>query len=120
MLEPLNSVVHGDALYQGTHGADRDELWRYLFEGPFPDRSTFDTHLEQASASEDPLFLALVDRASGLAVGQAAYFRADLVHKVIEVGHILFTPKLQRTIGATEAMFLMAQHVFNLGYRRYE
>jgi RimJ/RimL family protein N-acetyltransferase len=120
VLEPLNPVVHGDALYHGTHGPDCDELWRYLFEGPFPDRSTFDTHLEQASASEDPLFFAIVDRASSLAVGQAAYLRADLVHKVIEIGHILFTPKLQRTIGATEAMFLMAQHVFNLGYRRYE
>ena len=50
----------------------------------------------------------------------AAYLRIEAVHKVIEVGHILFTPKLQRTVAATEAMFLMAQHVFELGYRRYE
>ena len=120
LLEPLDPVVHGDALYEGTHGNDRDELWRYLFEGPFPDRSTFDTYLMQAAASEDPLFFAIVDRASGLAAGHAAYLRVELVHKVIEVGHILFTAKLQRTIGATEAMFLMAQHVFDLGYRRYE
>jgi RimJ/RimL family protein N-acetyltransferase len=119
-LEPLDPVVHGDALYEGTHGDDREELWRYLPEGPFPDRSTFDAHLKQAAASEDPLFFAIVDKSSGLAVGQAAYLRADLVHKVIEVGYILFTPKLQRTVGATEAMFLMAQHVFELGYRRYE
>ena len=50
----------------------------------------------------------------------AAYLRIEPIHKVIEVGHILFTPKLQRTVAATEAMFLMAQHVFDLGYRRYE
>ena len=50
----------------------------------------------------------------------AAYLRIEPNHKVIEVGHILFTPKLQRTVAATEAMFLMAQHVFDLGYRRYE
>jgi RimJ/RimL family protein N-acetyltransferase len=40
---------------------------------------------------------------------------------VIEVGSILYTPRLQRTIGATEAMYMMARHVFEeLGYRRYE
>lgn len=120
LLEPLDPSVHGDALYEGTHGEQREDLWRYLFEGPFADRSTFETHLKKASASEDPLFFAIVDKSSGLAVGQAAYLRMDLVHKVIEVGHILMTPKLQRTVGATEAMFLMAQHVFDLGYRRYE
>ena len=63
---------------------------------------------------------AIVDRASALAVGQAAYLRVEPVHKVIEIGHIIFTAKLQRTAGATEAMYLMAQHVFELGYRRYE
>ena len=119
-IEPLDPVAHGDALYEGTHGDHRDELWRYLFEGPFPDRSSFAAHLQQQASSEDPLFFAIVDSASGRAVGQAAYLRVEPVHKVIEVGHIIFTPKLQRTAGATEAMFLMAQHVFDLGYRRYE
>jgi RimJ/RimL family protein N-acetyltransferase len=47
--------------------------------------------------------------------------RIEPAHRVIEVGSILFTPRLQRTVGATEAMYLMARHVFeNLGYRRYE
>jgi len=119
-IEPLDPVVHADALYEGTHGDGRDELWRYLFEGPFPNRSSFDAHLHRQAASEDPLFFAIVDKASALAVGQAAYLRAEPVHKVIEVGHIIFTPELQRTVAATEAMFLMAQHVFDLGYRRYE
>jgi RimJ/RimL family protein N-acetyltransferase len=119
-LEPLDPVVHGDALYEGTHGNGRAEVWRYLFEGPFPDRSTFNAFLEREAASEDPLFFAIVDRASELAVGQAAFLRFELVHKVVEVGHIIFTPRLQRTVGATEAMFLMARHVFDLGYRRYE
>lgn len=119
-IEPLDPLAHADALYEGTHGDQRGELWRYLFEGPFPDRSSFDAHLHEQASSADPLFFAIVDRASGRAVGQAAYLRIEPVHKVIEVGHIIFTPELQRTAGATEAMFLMAQHVFDLGYRRYE
>lgn len=120
-LEPLDPTVHGDALYEGTHGdAAAREVWNYLFEGPFPDRPTFDAFLQREAASEDPLFFAVVDKESALAVGQAAFLRFELVHKVVEVGHIIFTPRLQRTVGATEAMFLMARHVFNLGYRRYE
>ena len=40
---------------------------------------------------------------------------------VIEVGHIHFSPVLQKTPHATESMFLMMMRVFDgLGYRRYE
>ncbi len=115
LVQPLDPLVHGDALYEGTHGDNCEELWRYLPEGPFPDHPAFDTYLKRASVSEDPLFFAIVHKSSGMAAGVAAYLRIEPAHKVIEVGHILFTPKLQRTVAATEAMFLMAQYVFDLG-----
>jgi RimJ/RimL family protein N-acetyltransferase len=90
-------------------------------EGPFADRAAFDLHLQRAAASEDPLFLAILDRVSATAIGYAAYMRIEPAHRVIEVGSILYTPRLQRTSLATEAMYLMARHVFeDLGYRRYE
>lgn len=38
----------------------------------------------------------------------------------IEVGHINYSPLLQRTPAATEAMYLMMKRAFELGYRRYE
>jgi RimJ/RimL family protein N-acetyltransferase len=96
-------------------------LWLYLFEGPFPRRADFDSHLKRAAASEDPLFFAILDRASGTAVGYAAYMRIEPAHRVIEVGSILYTSQLQRTPLATEAMYVTARHVFeDLGYRRYE
>jgi RimJ/RimL family protein N-acetyltransferase len=120
-LVPLDPVAHGDALYEATRGAAADQLWLYLFEGPFPRRADFDSHLKRAAASEDPLFFAILDRASGTAVGYAAFMRIEPAHRVIEVGSILYTPQLQRTPLATEAMYVMARHVFeDLGYRRYE
>ena len=120
-LTPLNSVAHGDALYEGTRGEAGNQLWRYLFEGPFPDRDAFDLYLQRVAASEDPLFFAIMDRGSGSAAGYASYLRIEPAHRVIEVGNILFTSRLQRTPLATEAMYLMARHVFeDLGYRRYE
>ena len=120
-LVPLDPVAHGDALFEATRGEAGDRLWLYLFEGPFPDRADFDAHLRRMAASEDPLFLAITDRASGQSVGYASYMRIEPAHRVIEVGSILYTPRLQRTPHATEAMYLMARHVFeDLGYRRYE
>jgi RimJ/RimL family protein N-acetyltransferase len=117
----LDPLVHGDSLFEGTHGAVNDHLWRYLFEGPFATRAAFDSHLEQKARSEDPLFFTILDKASGDAVGHAAYMRIEPAQRVIEVGSILYTSRLQRTIGATEAMYVMARHVFeDLGYRRYE
>ncbi|HEY3718852.1 MAG TPA: GNAT family protein, partial [Roseiarcus sp.] len=118
---PLDPARHGDALYEGSHGPANEHVWRYLFDGPFPDRAAFQAHLEQKAQSQDPLFYAILDQASGEARGYATLMRVEPAHRVIEVGNILYTPAMQRTVGATEAQYLFAAHVFDgLGYRRYE
>jgi RimJ/RimL family protein N-acetyltransferase len=120
-LEPLNAATHAAALYAGSHGNGKEALWRYLFDGPFADEQAFHAHIERFARQEDQIFFAIVEQASGLAVGFASYQRIEPMHRTIEVGNILYTPRLQQTVGATEAMYLMARHVFDdLGYRRYE
>jgi len=120
-LVPLDPDAHGDSLYEKSPGEERESLWRYLFDGPHPNRAAFAARLRQMAASKDPLFFSILDHASGAPVGFASYLRIEPAHRCIEVGSILFTPELQRTPGATEAMYLMARHVFDdLGYRRYE
>jgi RimJ/RimL family protein N-acetyltransferase len=120
-IAPLDPAMHGQALWEGTQGAENDILWGYLFAGPFTDRAQFDAYLIVRAAAEDSLTFAILDNASGSAVGLAALMRIEPVHRSIEVGNIVYTPALQRTHGATEAMYLMARHVFEeLGYRRYE
>jgi RimJ/RimL family protein N-acetyltransferase len=120
-LVPLNADAHADALFEGANGGDKDRLWTYLFDGPYPDRAAFRASIATKALSEDPLFFAVVDNASGKAVGYQTFLRIEPKHRVIEVGNIMYTPALQRTIGATEAQYLFARHVFDdLGYRRYE
>ena len=119
-LEPLDPARHGDDLFEAGSGPDAERLWRYLSERPFPDRASFDGWLTKATASEDPLFFAAGDPATGRAEGRLALMRIDAANGVIEVGHILFGPRLARTRGATEAVYLLARHVFDdLGYRRF-
>jgi RimJ/RimL family protein N-acetyltransferase len=121
ILEPLNAKKHADSLWKSVNSPEHDDLWRYLFDGPFRKREEFDEAVEKKASTEDPLFFAIVDRESGQAVGYASFMRIEPAHRCIEVGGILFAPPLQRTVGATEAMYLMARHVFeHLGFRRYE
>jgi len=118
-LEPLDAARHGPALWTNVAGAD--EVWDYLFDEPSPDKASLVAGLARKAASEDPLFWAIVDKASGEAQGYATLMRVDPIHRTIEVGNILFAPALQRKPGATETMALLAAHAFEaLGHRRYE
>jgi RimJ/RimL family protein N-acetyltransferase len=120
-IVPLDAAAHARALYRATHGDGREDLWRYLSTGPFASREEFDDFLRHAAAQHDPLFFAIVEKNTNEAVGLASYLRITPAHRVIEVGHLLFGPALQKTAAATEAMYLMAKHAFEkLGYRRYE
>jgi RimJ/RimL family protein N-acetyltransferase len=120
-IVPLDPASHEEDLYRVTHGERQDELWRYLSIGPFSERAEFARYLRTAAAKDDPLLFTIVEKEPAKAAGLAAYLRITPVHRVIEVGHILFSPSLQRTPAAAEAMYLMAKHAFeDLGYRRYE
>jgi RimJ/RimL family protein N-acetyltransferase len=121
VLRPIDAAGDGPGLYALSHGPGSEGLWMYLWDGPFASEAAFLDDLARKAVSEDPFFYAIVERASGRAVGYASYLRIMPRDRVIEVGSILFTPALQRTRAATEAMYLMARHAFDgLGYRRYE
>jgi len=118
-LEPIDVERHERDLYAAQSGAP--EIWEYLPDGPFEDPAQFHDWLVGRAASDDPLFFAIADRASARALGMASYLRITPAHGVIEVGYIWYSPALQRTRMATDAMYVMARHVFeDLGYRRYE
>lgn len=118
-LEPVDLDRHAAELFAAQAGAP--EIWEYLPDGPFGSEGEFRKWLSARAASEDPLFYAIVDRHTRRAVGMASYLRITPAHGVIEVGYIWYSPALQRTRQATDAMYVMARHVFDdLGYRRYE
>ncbi len=120
-VAPLNAERHARALYDATRGLRNDRLWTYMGDGPYAEFASFQASLMAKQASADPFFYAVIERASGEAVAYASYLRVEPVHRVMEVGNILYTPRLQRHAGGTEAMYLMARYAFEeLGYRRYE
>jgi RimJ/RimL family protein N-acetyltransferase len=119
-VEPLNVELHTDSLYQANALDHEGSNWTYLPNGPFGSIESYREWVAEASMSVDPQYYAIIDVQSGRAVGVAAYLRIVPASGSIEVGWLNFSPLLQQTAAATEAMYLMMQHVFALGYRRYE
>lgn len=119
-VEPLDAARHAEELFAANAQDAEARMWTYLGYGPFATLGEYRAWVEQRSQGTDPLFFAVVDRASGRAAGVASYLRIDPPAGSIEVGHIAFAPPLQRTRAATEALFLLMQQAFELGYRRFE
>lgn len=119
-LEPLDPDRHAEALF-AANSADADgRSWTYMAYGPFPTLASYREWMIATCLGDDPLFFAIIDLADGQPAGVASYLRIAPASGSVEVGHIHYSPRLQRTPAATEAMFLMMQRAFELGYRRYE
>lgn len=119
-LEVLDPERHADDLYEANATDREDRIWAYLPYGPFASGAAYRKWVDEVAGGSDPLFHAIIDSATDKAVGVASYLRINPASGSIEVGHINYSPLLQRTPAATEAMFLMMKRVFEAGYRRYE
>ncbi|EEW24583.1 GNAT family N-acetyltransferase [Rhodobacter ferrooxidans] len=117
-LEKLDADAHAADLHRAFR-AD-DAIWDYLPYGPFSSASAYHRWVKDTATGPDPVFHALRDLATGHVAGVASYLRITPEAGSIEVGHICLAPEMQRSIAATEAMFLMMQWAFEAGYRRYE
>ena len=117
-VEPLEPGRHLPGLFEAFGGADSD--WTYLRYGPFSDMASLEEWARATCLGDDPLFFALLDNETGKPGGVASYLRITPQSGTIEVGHIHLGSPLKRSRAGTEAMFLMMEYAFSLGYRRYE
>jgi RimJ/RimL family protein N-acetyltransferase len=122
-LHPLSAAQHTHALWQAVQG--HDAVWDWLGDGPYACEEDLAAALLVKEIGTVAQFFAILPRLisgmAGAAAGYASLMRMDPANGVIEVGNVMFSPQLQRTPAATEAMYLMAGYIFEeLGYRRYE
>jgi RimJ/RimL family protein N-acetyltransferase len=110
---------HAGDLWRVFEG--HDQLWTYIgANGPFANAADFTSYIAMRAAADDPYAYAIIDPADR-PVGLFTLLRIVPEMRVIEVGHVLYSPALQRTPLGTEAQYLLARYVFEeLGYRRYE
>ncbi|MBF0785374.1 N-acetyltransferase [Muribacter muris] len=118
-LEKLSAAKHSDDLFEVY--SSPQHYWTYLALEPFQQKEALMAYLSQIETSQDPYYFVIIDESTQQAIGTFALMRIDQRNRVIEVGWVIYSPKLQQTRIATEAQFLLAEYVFEtLKYRRYE
>ena len=117
-IEKLNAA-HAASLWDAVRG--HDAIWTYMSQyGPFAGAEEFSDWVHQRTILTDPYSYAIVNNGD-LCLGIATLMEIKPAMRVIEVGHIVYSPALQRTPLGTEAQYLLARYAFEtLRYRRYE
>ncbi len=118
-LEPLSQAHHADLAAVGLDA----ELWRWI---PTPVRTPEEMSAYIATALDEQargvsLPFALIEKASGRAIGSTRYGNIDRAHHRVEIGWTWVAPAWQRTAINTEAKYLLLKHAFEtLGCIRVE
>ncbi|WP_376087430.1 GNAT family N-acetyltransferase [Roseomonas sp. CCTCC AB2023176] len=117
-LEPLHTR-HAEDLFRASQSPGADPSWAYLGYGPFADADAMRRHVAAFAAQHDPMAFAVRPHRTGTADGWLTLMEIHPADSDIEIGHIWFSPRMQRSRAATEAMFLLMRHAMDdLGYRR--
>ena len=122
-IEPIDPARHAAELHEAYRDDPDGRVWTYFGYGPFDSLEQYRTWMEGFCMGSDPLFFVIRPKRGdgiGPAAATACYQRIDRRMGSIEVAHLVYSPRLQRTTAATEAMYLMMHRAFDLGYRRYE
>lgn len=120
-VETMDWEKYGASLSQHITGPENADLWTYVPIGPFEGSTGLESVMSYVGSQREWETLVIVSKTNGEALGTASYMRLRPEHGSAEIGCVIFGEALQKTREATEAMYLMAKHLFeNLGYRRYE
>jgi RimJ/RimL family protein N-acetyltransferase len=111
---------HCEQLLAAWGSAPDEAAWTYLFAERPAIAAACRAALQAMAASSDPIYFAVVDAASGAALGTLSFMRIEPAHGVLEVGHLSFSPALQRSRLSTEAIALLLARAFACGWRRVE
>ena len=117
ILEPINPKKHKTDLFECFKLDKKGKLWTYMPNDSFKNLNQLEKYLK----NKDRFFYAIFSKRHNKYCGLASYLRINPSAGSIEVGYITYSPILQKTFEATEAMYLMMENVFEkLKYRRYE
>ena len=118
-LEPFDQR-HATDLFAVSTLPGGAERYRWLFSDAPTSIADMEARIAQTNAGSDR-YVAIVERASGKALGQQGWMRIRPEHGSIEIGGVYWGLPMARTQMATEALYLFARHAFDdLGYRRFE
>ena len=118
-LEPLTQAHHAQLCEVGLD----DELWRLtttIIRTPEDMKKYIDAAAKDYSDGK-ALPFAIIEKASGKAVGSTRFGNIDPTHRRVEIGWTWIARQWQRTFINTETKYLLLSHAFDtLGCMRVE
>ena len=109
-LEPLDQRHRSDLIEAVQDG----ELWRLWYTSiPAPEKMEAEiARRRNLQAAGSMLPFAVIDLASGKAVGMTTYMNADAANKRVEIGSTWYRKSVQRTNLNTQCKLLLLTHAF--------
>lgn len=117
-LEPIDPARHLDDIWAVNAG--QDHIWEWMPAHPPQTKEAYGELLAMMAGKAGIVPFAIIDKADGKAKGHLWLMEIRPEQGVFEVGYITYSPVLQRTRVATEAIRLCGAYGFSLGYRRFE
>lgn len=117
-LEPIDPARHLDEIWAVNGG--HEHIWQWMPAQPPQTREAYGDLLTMMTAKAGIVPFAIIDKADGKAKGHLWLMEIRPEHGVFEVGYITYSPVLQKTRVASEAIHLCGAYGFSLGYRRFE
>ena len=112
-LERIDEARHAAGFERHLCGPSNASLWDYIPFGPPSDAARLMGVLRGTEESLGWIAFAIRDLASDEVTGTLSLMRVRPEHGSAEVGCVVFGQKLQRTRAATEAVYLLARHLFD-------
>lgn len=115
-LQPLNGPHHDDLF----RTLNKDELWDYMLNEPFEDFEAFSSHYRKLIENKETstIYYVVLTKPDLQPEGLIALMEVNTTHRSLEIGHVIFSPRLQKTTAATEAVYLALNYSFMLGFTR--
>lgn len=121
VLEPVDWPRHGPALYASFGRREDEALWRWILFGPYDSEAEFIAQMAARMEEIKGVPYLIRVKETGAVEGMFCYLRVRPMQGSAEIGAVIFSPRLQRTPAATEAVYLFGRHLMDeCDYRRYE
>jgi RimJ/RimL family protein N-acetyltransferase len=104
---------HRDDLIEAVNDGDLWQLWYTTVPEPEMMQTEIDRRLKlQAAGSMLPF--AVINKATGKAVGMTTYMNVDAVARRVEIGSTWYRKNVQRTACNTECKLMLLEHAFEI------
>jgi len=110
-LVPL-SPAHHDDLVEATRDGELWKLWYTTVASPEQMRGEIERRLD-LHAKGSMLPFAVVENATGSAVGMTTYMNIDAKNHRVEIGSTWYRKRVQRSAINTECKFMLLAHAFD-------